>query len=98
MAGWRRAQPAASEGDVRVVKRMGDPSFDAVVTNPSPSGIAWLNDHFLSDGGLFDLFDDKTSFYKTGWSNRSPGHLSRQQHRHGSSGLILQDSVVTPST
>jgi hypothetical protein len=57
----------AAVGDARVVKRMGDSSFDAVVTNPSAATITWLNDHFYRMEVFTTFFDNKTSWYPKGW-------------------------------
>jgi hypothetical protein len=62
-----QAGAAAAEGDVRIVKRMGDPSFDAVVTSPSAATVAWLAEHFHRMEVFTTFFDDKTSFYPRGW-------------------------------
>lgn len=67
-AGHDAARPEDDpEGVVHIVKRMGDPSFDAVVTSPSSSTIQWLNDHFYRMEVFTTFFDDKTSFYPNGW-------------------------------
>jgi hypothetical protein len=62
-----QATSSTAEGDVHLVKRMGDPSFDAVVTNPSPATVTWLGDHFYRMEVFTTFFDDKTSFYPEGW-------------------------------
>ncbi len=85
--------PGPSEGDVHIVKRMGDPTFDSVVTKPSPSTVTWLNDHFYRMEVFTTFFDDKTSFYPNGWVYSDsqviyPGSSTAKNHPD----WVLQDS------
>ena len=65
-SGAPSAEAGPSEGTVHIVKRMGDPSFDSVVTQPSPMTVTWLNDHFYRMEVFSTFFDDKTSWYPNG--------------------------------
>jgi Hypothetical glycosyl hydrolase family 15 len=85
------------EGIAHVVKRMGDPSFDTVVTNPSSTTIGWLNDHFYRMEVFSTFFDDKTSWYPKGWVYSDsaviyPGSTTATSHPN----WILQDSDGHP--
>jgi hypothetical protein len=85
------------EGRVHIVKRMGDPSFDSVVTHPSPTTIAWLNDHFYRMEVFTTFFDDKTSWYPSGlvYSDSAviyPGSSTATAHPD----WILQDTGGHP--
>ncbi|MDQ8043943.1 MAG: putative glycoside hydrolase [Patulibacter sp.] len=57
---------SARTGQVRFVKRM-DPSFDKYVTNPSTSQKQWLTSHLWRTEVFTPFFDDKTSWYASGW-------------------------------
>lgn len=86
-----------SAGDVRVVKRMGDSSFDAVVTNPSATTVTWLNDHFYRMEVFTTFFDAKTSWYSKGlvyWDSAViyPGSSTATSHPD----WILQDAAGQP--
>jgi hypothetical protein len=85
------------EGTVHLVKRMGDPSFDSVVTQPSPATITWLNGHFYRMEVFSTFFDDKTSWYPNGlvYSDSAviyPGSTTATSHRD----WILQDAGGDP--
>jgi hypothetical protein len=85
------------EGDAHIVKRMGDPSFDSVVTNPSPATITWLNDHFYRMEVFTTFFDDKVSWYPKGWVYSDsaviyPGSTTAANHPD----WILQDAGGHP--
>ncbi len=85
------------EGTVHIVKRMGDPSFDAVVTQPSPATITWLNVHFYRMEVFSTFFDDKTSWYPEGlvYSDSAviyPGSTTATSHPD----WILQDPEGNP--
>ncbi len=85
------------EGSVHIVKRMGDSSFDSVVTNPSPTTITWLNNHFYRMEVFSTFFDNKTSWYGQGlvYSDSAviyPGSTTATGHPD----WILQDSGGHP--
>jgi hypothetical protein len=85
------------EGTVHFVKRMGDPSFDSVVTQPSPATVTWLVEHFYRMEVFSTFFDDKTSWYPNGlvYSDSAviyPGSTTATSHPD----WILEDPSGNP--